>query len=370
MRIRITILKPLFVVCSLAIAVNATAQRKSGMYIETNPAVSLEKGGGTTIDLNLGYMWKLHHKWSLGLGAGVMESTDFDEAPAASLFFRTRYAFQTSGKIVPFVMVDIGSTLFIDSEAEFATLGFPVSPTIGCDFGHFYVGLSYRPYIFPSANYNSLDMLALKLGWNIGGRNGIHLGNKASSFFKSTYLKAEVGYNKGLTSFDYTEQTNGEAVGYKIKHLGFSRYIRLAWMYRIDDHWDVGIGTGLDWTEYETNVHDKDADKVPIYRGDNTKGNYYLPIYARAQYNIGNKDNDWRPFVACDLGGSIRLNDDAICNEQSGVIVTPQVGVTWKRLSLSTNLSLTNAKVHDYWSEETIDTKTSCGVGVRLGVTI
>lgn len=162
-------LKSLILAALLMGATSAKAQYRSAPFIEAEAATFVSNGSGTTLGANVGYVWSINRKLGLGLGAGVVESTDFNSIPGTSLFVRGRYSFDTSAKITPFVMMDAGATLFIDNDAQMGAIGIPINPMVGVNFGSLYVAAGYRAYILSDAS-DMPGCLNLKVGWNIGGR--------------------------------------------------------------------------------------------------------------------------------------------------------------------------------------------------------
>lgn len=368
-RKHLTTLTTLLLSLCLAIPASGQTQRRSAPYVELMPGVSLQEGGGTNIGLNFGYLWNTHSPLSLGFGLGVVESTDFDDTPGASVFFRGRYDFDTKGKLKPFAMLDVGTTLFISTKSEAAVFSTPVSPTVGLDFGHFYVGVGYNAYIFPTADFQVSHMANLKLGWTIGRGVKKEKIKKTNTFLRHTYLKVEVGHDEGLTTATHNQKADGSGA-MKLSDIGTSNFARVAWMYRLNDNLDLGLGTGFDMIRY----HDKPT-QGPDEGWDNGSTNYYLPIYARAQYNFRSAEDDWRPYVACDLGGRVHLNNNYGYSE-SGFMASPQVGVAWKRVSLSAEATLSSYNYIDetvgYGTNFDTEKKhgLACSVGLRLGVKI
>ena len=293
----------------------------------------------------------MNESFSLGFGAGVNSSFKFNAIPSIPAFVRTKVDF-SQGNVVPFAMLDLGYNFIIDNFDLSSVL---VSPTVGVKMGSYSLGLGYIASIPTKSGLNVGHNLAFKLGYLFRG------GGKVPSFIRKSYVKVEAGYAFGGKEKEFFKENHDGADDYKMKRLGTEAFARLLWMFRVTDNVEVGIGSGVDiyfpteeWYWYN-NVN---KELVVEESGQQLST---LPIYVRPQYKFFDEDAKIRPYIACDLGYRIDLEHETF----GGIMVEPQVGVEFGKLSVAAALHTSTYKDTDYKGNR--ESCSAAAISVRVG---
>ena len=318
-------------------------EKKSEPFIELQPTIGLGTGSGASLQVLGGSTWKMNDAFSLGFGAGVNSSFKFNAIPSIPVYVKSKFDF-SSGKTVPFAMLDLGYNFNID---DFDYSSVLISPSVGVRMGSYYLGAGYIASIPTSGSFGVGHNIAFKLGYMFGG------GGKMPAFLRKSYVKVEAGYAFGAKEKEFFFENHYGADDYKVKGLGTEAFARLVWMFRATDNIEVGIGSGIDIYSQTFEDYYYDEENVEMLSA--------LPIYVRPQYRFFDKDAKMRPYVACDLGYRIDLEREAF----GGIIFEPQVGVEMGKWSVAAALHTSTYKDSDYKGNS--ESCSATGLSLRAG---
>ena len=297
-------------------------------FIELVPTLSLGKDSQANLQLLGGATWKVSDEVGLGFGTGAISSFKFDATPSIPLFFRSKFDLG-SGNIIPYVTFDAGYNFNLDDIDNSTIL---LSPTIGFRTHGFYLGAGYLASISTS-NSNVSHNLAFRLGYQFGGKSAKKM--RTPKFIKQSQVKFELG-----CAYDFDSQEHYVDYQYA-SHIGNAGSAKLIWMFRLSNQFQLGIGSGFDAGFYKCVERYDDSDTYTTFDGVAS-----IPVFIRPQYNIHFGNSKFVPFVSCDVGYKFDVEEDEV--DFDGLMIEPQVGVSYKRLSLGVGGRLTKYEIHEY----------------------
>lgn len=348
-----------------ATTATSQAQTRSAAFVEGGIGTN-ENGNNPMISVTGGYLWALSSRFSAGGMIGAIEPVSHPRGPWLPIGVRAKYRFSGTGRGSFFVMADAGWA-FDTYEDGSPLLHF--RPTVGYDFGKFYLGAGYSLLNFTNGD-GTMNYFGIRLGCTFGGktkagaaeqrrnRYGESSQQSASSSAKAKqeksltdsyfepqfYLKAELGGTFGLTGGSYTDYSN----------LGTGVMARVVGMYDFNEHIAAGLGTGLETLGYKPNSEGFEL------------GTVHLPLYVRGQVTLGDSESSLRPYVACDLGYRFPLaKEEPGKGTAKGIVLEPQVGLSHQQWSLGLGYALTHFNF-PYQAEHYIDSHTTEGTAVTL----
>lgn len=299
-------------------------------FIELNPSIGLSKGTKGSLEMKVGFLKNINDYLKWGLGTGVQESYSFDETPSIPAFLRLEYQGEDSGKGSMFCHMDAGYSFNLE---DFDYGAIELNPTFGYYFKNIYLGLGYLGVI-PTGNGSAVHGINFKFGYRFGGSGSSNVKfTKLAKFFKQTKFTASVGGALGMTKV--------EEEGYKSKTVGTGYGADFAWTYKCTDRLDLGIGTGIrvhemtNWFKYST------SEVI-------THNTIVVPLFARGEYVLSEKNNTFEPFVRADVGYLLGTTEDSEAEE--GLYIQPQIGVKYKKLFASFGIEYRTVDM-DYFGE-------------------
>lgn len=282
--------------------------KKTSTFVEIQPIV----GDCDALNVNFGVMYNANKNLSFGGGIGLLEPYKFNVAPTIPVFVRAQAETALEG-VTPFISFDAG---FGACTEDFDASAVIINPMIGAKFGNVYAGIGYHGAI-PTKGSGIASSINFRLGYQFAGK-GISK-TDVKNFFSKTYFTVEIGGGMGLSSIkegDYDKYWG--LSDEKDMTLGNNITAQISWMYKIDENWSAGIGTGF--YSYCHSFSEDGYDDVWVNS---------LPLYVRGQYTFMNEGNMFRPYIACDLGGLIHLAGSPQLT-YSKFIIEPQIGVKIK----------------------------------------
>lgn len=320
-------------------------EKNTSTFVEIQPIV----GDYDALNVNFGVMYKANKNLSFGGGIGLMEPYKFNVAPTIPIFVRAQAETALEG-VTPFVSFDAG---FGACTEDFDASPIIINPMVGVKFGDVYAGIGYHGAI-PTKGDGIASSVNFRLGYQFGG--GLSKSD-VKKFFSKTYFTAEIGGGIGLSSIkegDYNKHWS--LSDEKDMTLGNNITAQISWMYKIDENWSAGIGTGF-YSYCHSFSNDDIYDDVWVNS---------LPIYVRGQYTFMEEGKFIRPYIACDLGGLIHLagNDNL---RYSKFLIEPQIGVKIKdRYRVALGYAAYNAQGNEesnYISSESVSS-----LNLKLGL--
>ena len=314
-------------------------------FIELAPTISIGENSQANLQLLVGATWKVSDEVGLGFGTGALSSFKFDGNPSIPLFFRSKFDLG-SGNIIPYITFDAGYNFNLD-DIDYSTI--LLAPTVGFRTHGFYLGAGYIASI-ATKGANVGHNIAFRLGYQFGSKSGKKM--RTPTFIKRSQVKLELGF-----AYDFDSREHYISYQYD-SHMGNAALSKLVWMFRMGDHFQLGIGSGLEVGLYKCEERFDDD----TYTTSN--GSLVVPVFVRPQYNIHLGDSKFVPFVLCDLGYKFDVSDMDDDVDYDGIMVEPQIGVSYKRLSLGVGGNLTKYKINDYEekSHTTIVPKLTIGI--------
>ena len=297
-------------------------------FIELVPTVSLGKASQANLQLLGGTTWKVSDEVGLGFGTGAISSFKFDGKPSIPLFFRSKFDLG-SGNIIPFITFDAGYNFNLDDIDNSTIL---LSPTVGFRTHGFYLGAGYLASIATEGDANVGHNLAFRLGYQFSGKSGKKM--RTPTFIKRSQVKLELGF-----AYDFDSKEHYFSSQYA-SHMGTAATAKLVWMLRLADQFLLGIGSGFEGGLY------KSVERFSDETSTTYDGVASIPVFIRPQYNIRLGDSKFVPYVSCDLGYRFFVEEKDV--DYDGLIVEPQIGISYKRLSLGVGGSLTKYEVEGY----------------------
>ena len=367
------ILKGTMVVALSALLLSSFANaqdvnRKWNAFIELQPIFSTADGASHALNLQVGALKHINDNFLIGGSVGVAESFDFDVNPSIPILLRAQAEHNFSG-ISPFISLDMGYSL---NTEDFEYGSVVVNPTVGVRYSNFYIGVGYYAAIPTKSGLKTGNNINLKVGYMFGDGSGDGL----KRFIKRTHVDIELGAAYGFSTYsplelgrDFAEGDNEDDHNHRV---GSNVFANVIWGYDIDEHWMVGIGTGVrlymnkldkcfnnkqyDY-DYETNRFtakqiDDGIETIPC-----------VPLYVRGKYTFLNENVNFRPYVAVDLGYQFGTS------MESCMLFEPQVGVKFGRFNFGIGLSYaTGNTVSRAVKNSDFDDEKAWSLSARIGV--
>jgi hypothetical protein len=258
----------------------------------------------------------------LGAGTGVVADDKF-KSVAIPLFLRAEYDWNTQGSILPYLSVQAGYDISLNSESSSSGY-YRINPSIGVKLplsntSLLNLGFGYTRTI--SSGYGT-NYLGLKAGIIFDTQ-----GKGLANFFNKFDYTAELeGYTN--VTLDQSEASWDEDIKYS------SIYgVRFAMLYRIDKQFSVGPSIGIG------RMTDSSADS----------GEAYIDLTLRAKYKINQIaiNDKLYPFAQLDCGWSPNTFAD------SAFRLNPAVGVSYQfsqKHSIDFSVGYTKIAI-DGWDE-------------------
>lgn len=338
------ILLPLVAMMMLPMAANAE-EKSTSTFVEIQPSV----GDADALQLQFGAMYKANEILSFGGGIGILEPYKFNVAPTIPIFVRAQAEAKMEG-VTPFFSFDAGFGSCIE---DFDASAVIINPMAGVKFGSVYAGIGY---------FGNIPVKGSGIGSSINFRLGYSFGDGVSKsaikdFFSKTYFTVEIGGGMGLSSMKYSDYDKGSYLDDKVT-LGNNVSAHISWMYKIDENWSAGIGAGLNtYMTFISNDHTEDTELVNS-----------IPLYLRGQYAFMEEGQKFRPYIACDFGGLIRLSGDVNCS-YNNYIVEPQIGVKFNdKYRVALGYSFCNADSYDSYYDRGLESKSVSSLNLKIGM--
>lgn len=319
----------------------------AGPFIELVPTITTGKNSQAGLQLLGGATWNVSDEVGLGFGTGVTSSFKFDATPTIPLYFRSKFDLG-SGNIIPYISFDAGYNFNLD-DIDYSSI--LLAPTVGFRTHGFYLGAGYLASIATKGSSNVGHNITFRLGYQFGSKSGKKM--RTPTFIKRSQVKLELGF-----AYDFDSKEHYIDYQYA-SHMGNAALSKLVWMFRMGDHFQLGIGSGLEVGLYKCEERYDDDTYTT------TNGCLVIPAFIRPQYNIHFGDSKVVPFVLCDLGYKFDVSDMDDDVVYDGIMVEPQIGVSYKRFSLGVGGNLTKYKINEYGEEP----QTTFVPKITLGVT-
>lgn len=321
-------------------------EKNTSTFVEIQPIV----GDCDALNVNFGVMYKANKNLSFGGGIGLLEPYKFNVAPTIPIFVRAQAETALEG-VTPFISFDAG---FGACTEDFDASAVIINPMAGVKFGRVSVGIGYHGAI-PTKGSGIANSVNFRLGYQFN--NGISK-KDVNKFFSKTYFTAEIGGGIGLTSIRKDQYDKGVGFDDKKMKIGNNITAQLSWMYKVNRNWSAGIGVGLN-----TYVHKFKNSYTDYVDWVNS-----IPLYLRGQYTFMEEGEKIRPYIACDLGGLIRLSGDVNCSFNN-LIFEPQVGVKFNdKYRVALGVATCNGDSYDSDYGKGFETKTVTSLNLKLGL--
>lgn len=329
-------------------------EKNTSTFVEIQPIV----GDCDALNVNFGVMYKANKNLSFGGGIGLMEPYKFNVAPTIPIFVRAQAETALEG-VTPFVSFDAG---FGANTGNFDASTIMINPMVGVKFGSVYAGIGYHGAI-PTKGSGIANSVNFRLGYQFN--NGID-NSAVKNFFSKTYFTAEIGGGIGLTSIRKDEYDPGQGFNEEKMTIGNNISAQISWMYKFNPNWSAGIGIGLN--TYVCKYSDEEDPSNPYDGTDYVDWANSIPLYLRGQYTFKEDGEKVRPYIACDLGGLIRLSGDVNCSFNN-LIFEPQVGVKFNdKYRVALGVATCNGDSYDSDYGKGFETKTVTSLNLKLGL--
>lgn len=335
--------------------------RKWNAFIELQPIFSTADGASHSLNLQVGALKHINDNFLIGGSVGVAESFDFDVSPNIPILLRAQAEHDFNG-ISPFISFDLGYSINTEN-IEYGSI--VANPTVGIRYSNVYIGVGYYAAIPTKSGLKTGNNINLKVGYMFG--DGASEGFK--KFIRKTHVDIELGAAYGFSTVsplevgqDFFSMANEEDHMHRI---GSDVFANVIWGYDIDEHWMVGIGSGV-------RLYMNNLDKCFYHRGleeqvdDGIETIPVIPLYVRGKYTFLNKDEKFRPYVAVDLGYQFGVQDPS---SEGCMLFEPQVGVKFGRFNFGVGLSYATCATASRNIRSDFDEKAwslTARIGVRL----
>lgn len=325
-------------------------------FVEVQPIIVCAKGAKPRFDFLGGVTKGLNNYLSVGAGTGL--STDFNNPLVVPLFARLTIQ-NKKLDLTPLCLFDAGYDFNVKHIKGSAIR---LNPTFGIKTGGFYIGAGYMATIPTMKEAEMVHNVNFKLGYEFDANSKNSKFSQSMkkffkhslpNFLKRTYVEVEGGAGYGLE----TEQIDED----ESERVGNNFHLQLAWNYRANENWDIGIGAGFRKYKFDNKLEDEDVKL------------HSIPLFLRNQYYFVPEKKVLRPYVGLDFGlnmstlknviyneGQIRANDKLVGYEDivykqhsTNLLFRPRVGVVYNnRINASLSYTKTSVTVTQEDSDE------------------
>ncbi len=259
--------------------------------VDFGPVINLQKGGGTSLGVNVAATRQVHEYLNLGAGTGFVESFNFDAGPVIPFFARL-HAEKTNASFSPFLTFDMGYYLNTEN-TNYG--GFMFNPTLGVRFGDILCGVGYLGVVHNGVGSH----LNIRLGYAFGAHRSNTPVDKALR-----KLEFAVDFGVSFTGNLYSETYEFEDKTYNVAYGYYpSPSVNLALLYPVTDHFDAGLMIGFHYfvQKFKTNgLPQAEAEEEFINRSSVLS----IPLALRFKYKFSNIliAKRFYPFAQLDLG--------------------------------------------------------------------
>lgn len=340
--------------------------RKWNAFIELQPIFSTADGASHSLNLQVGALKHINDNFLIGGSVGVAESFDFDVSPNIPILLRAQAEHDFNG-ISPFISFDLGYSINTEN-IEYGSI--VANPTVGIRYSNVYIGVGYYAAIPTKSGLKTGNNINLKVGYMFG--DGASGGFK--KFIRKTHVDIELGAAYGFSTVSPSEVGEDLASSADekdhIHRIGSNVFANVIWGYDIDEHWMVGIGTGI---RLYMNKLDKCYDSsfynglTHEYVGTQEEGGIEtapcVPLFVRGKYTFLNENVKFRPYVAVDFGYQIATSIE------SCMLFEPHVGVKFGRFNFGVGLSYASGSAVSWKVRNSdVDDEKAWSLTARIGV--
>lgn len=279
--------------------------------VDFGPIISLQKGGNTSIGVNVAATRQVHEYLSLGAGTGFIETFKFDKGPVIPLFVRA-HAEKNGVDMSPFLTFDMGYDLCTENTRAG---GFMFNPTVGVRFGDILFGFGYRGTVHNGVS----SCLNIRLGYAFGA-------HRSNTPIDEALRKIEFSIDFGLsfTGDLYSEVYEFEGKDYNVAygyHAGPS--VNLALLYPVTDNFYAGLTTGFHYFGQKFKaggLPQSEVDEEFINRNNVLS----IPVALRLKYKFHDMliANCLYPYAQLDMGFATYTNSKL--SENKGISANRQ----------------------------------------------